>query len=264
MAFGKLRGRADPKPAPSSGGAGTDSSGLAAQLRQGIKLPPDRLGMLKEGYQKGLEFFETFNESRLKLAFTSFDEDMRKALFEVLFLLHVNDPSFAQLKFTGTKRERVRGIQKEVPFEATADLYVEGAPHGVQGIDQVSAVFRDQFEAYIKEVFGMPIVGQSTYGYCPITSIHSLGSIGTVGHKSLASDLDLQVQYDLEPFLFDGSGWNDDTFKQAMRKEQEFIVHRLRAQQQLPASALQDPKVKETLLGKARAALRMLQCARCC
>lgn len=255
MAFGKLRGRADPKPAPSSGGAGTDSSGLAAQLRQGIKLPPDRLGMLKEGYQKGLEFFETFNESRLKLAFTSFDEDMRKALFEVLFLLHVNDPSFAQLKFTGTKRERVRGIQKEVPFEATADLYVEGAPHGVQGIDQVSAVFRDQFEAYIKEVFGMPIVGQSTYGYCPITSIHSLGSIGTVGHKSLASDLDLQVQYDLEPFLFDGSGWNDDTFKQAMRKEQEFIVHRLRAQQQLPASALQDPKVKETLLGKARAAL---------
>ena len=63
MAFGKPRGRAHPKAAPSSGGAGTASSGLAVQLRQGIKLPPDRLGMLKEGYQKGLEFFETFNDA---------------------------------------------------------------------------------------------------------------------------------------------------------------------------------------------------------
>jgi len=61
--------------------------GLAGLLGQGITLPKERTEMLTEGFLKGLEFFENFNESRLRLAFGSFDEDMKKALFEVLFLI---------------------------------------------------------------------------------------------------------------------------------------------------------------------------------
>jgi hypothetical protein len=251
MVLGKLRGLPSPKPPPRKP-VESGPVGLVAVLARGITLTPDRLALLKEGVTKGLEFFENFNDSRLKLAFSSFDEDMKKALYEVLYLLHVNDPSFAEFRFTGIKRERERAMVRGTPFETTANLYVEGAPHGVQGIDQLSPVFREQFETYVRATFPIPPAPQSTYGWSPIVSIHSLGSIGTIGHKSRASDLDLQVQYELEPFLFDTRGWSDATFREAMRKEQEALVSRLRHQQGLAPNALQDPKVKEELLANAR------------
>ena len=195
------------------------AQGFAAVLERGITLQDDRVAKLKEGLAKGLAFFEEFNESRLELAFVSFDEDMKLALYEVLFLLHVNDPSFAELKFTATEVQHMGGSSRDNTYETTANLYVENAPYGVDGLDKISDLFKDAFHDHIKKVFGMDVPVGSGYGFCPIVSIHSLGSIGTVGHKSLASDLDLQVQYELEPFLLDTSSWSNETVKEAVGAE---------------------------------------------
>lgn len=226
-------------------------AGLAALLRQPIQMAPEREQVLREGLKQGLEFFEHFNESRLQLAFGSFDPDMKKALYEVLFLLHVNPPAFKEYKFTGIELERTGGVVREKPFEATADLYVEGAPHGVEGIDRLSGVFAAAFNEHIRATFGIPITPVSTFGYNPIVSIHSLGSIGTLGHKSRASDLDLQVQYELEPFLVDAQGQTDITLREALVAEIKAAVNRLRAERGLPESALQDPRQREPLQREA-------------
>ena len=78
--LGKLRGLTPPKAAPNAPkAAGAAPGGLAAALARGITLQPERIAQLKEGFTKGLEFFEALNDSRLKLAFRSFDEDMKKA-----------------------------------------------------------------------------------------------------------------------------------------------------------------------------------------
>ena len=223
------------------------SPGLAAILQQGISLPPERIALLKKGVEKGREFFDFFNESRLKLAFSSFDEEMKKALYEVLFLIHVNDPSFAELKFTATEIDGRAGVVKESTREAVTNLYLEGAPHGVEGIGNLSPTFKEAFQAHIRGEYDMEVPTTSAFGYTPIKSIHSLGSIGTVGHKSQASDLDLQVQYELEPFYFDISEWSDETFRDALMGEVRFMMNRLRLKQRLPANAFKDPKIKAEL-----------------
>ena len=227
------------------------SSGLAAIFHHAITLPAERTQMLQEGLVKGAEFFDQFNESRLNLAFTSFDEEMRKALYEVLYLVHVNDPKFAELHYTALEVEKKGGMVKYTEKPATMDLYVEGAPCGVEGIGHLSPVFKESFEAHIREVYEKEVSPSSTYGYCPIKSIHSLGSIGTIGHKSRASDLDLQVQYELEPFFFDTTSWSDQTFKDALTAETRYWMNRIRLQQKLPSSAIKDPKVKEGLQKRA-------------
>jgi hypothetical protein len=245
-------GRAEKAPAPAPEPvAQRGPSGLAAILGQGVQLQPERVQLLKEGLEKGREFFDKFNDSRLKLAFSSFDEEMKKALYEVLFLIHLNDPKFADLHYTAIELERKGGVVRPKAGEAVADLYVEGAPCGVEGIGQLSETFRESFQQHIRETFDMEVVPTSTFGYCPVKSIHSLGSIGTIGHKSRASDLDLQVQYELEPFYFDISGWSDQTFRDALSAEARFWINRLRVQQKLPASALQNPEVKAGLNGRA-------------
>ncbi len=239
---------------PDSGGraaADGGATGFAAILQKGIILQKERIELLKEGLVKGLEFFDKFNESRLELAFTSFDEDMKKALYEVLFLLHVNDPSFSELKYTATDVVHAGGTERDNSYETTADLYVENAPHGVEGLDRLSDIFREDFQAHIKEVFGMDVPVGSAYGFCPIVSIHSLGSIGTVGHKSRASDLDLQVQYELEPFVADTSQLNNEVFSDAIAAETKYWTNRLRAQQKLSPEAMKDPKIAEPLREKA-------------
>lgn len=239
------------KAAVHTGGDSHGGQGFAAVLQKGVTLQPDRITKLKEGLAKGLEFFEDFNESRLNLAFVSFDEDMKKALYEVLFLLHVNEPSFAELKYTATDVQHTGGSSRDNTYEATANLYMENAPHGVDGLDKVSELFKADFHEHIKQVFGMDVPVGSAYGFCPIVSIHSLGSIGTVGHKSLASDLDLQVQYELEPFIFDTSSWTNDTFKEALGAETKYWINRYRAQQKLPPEALKDAKIVQGLRAKA-------------
>ncbi|MCZ6730155.1 MAG: hypothetical protein O7C61_10660 [SAR324 cluster bacterium] len=235
----------------SQGREAVTGQNFAAILQKGIILQKERAELLREGLTKGLEFFEEFNESRLNLAFTSFDEDMKIALYEVLFLLHVNDPSFAELKYTATEVIHLAGSEKDNPYETTADLYVENAPHGVEGLDKLSPIFKDAFHSHIRETFNMEVPVGSAYGFCPIVSIHSLGSIGTVGHKSRASDLDLQVQFELEPFLHDTSQWNNQTFLDALTGELKYWVNRFRMQQQMPPEALKDPKVAQPLRAKA-------------
>jgi hypothetical protein len=250
-----LKGSGQQAPKPSEPAASQPvhrgTSGLGTILEQGITLQPERVRLLQEGLEKGRAFFDTFNESRLRLAFTSFDEEMRKALFELLFLVHVNDPRFAQLTYTAVELVHKGGVVREKTHEASADLYVEGAPHGVEGIAKLSPIFQEAFQAHIREVFDSEVAPTSTFGYCPIKSIHSLGSIGTVGHKSRASDLDLQVQYELEPFYFDPSGWSDQTFQEALTAELKYLMNRLRTQQRLPASVFQDPQGKATLQKQA-------------
>ncbi|HKI96839.1 MAG TPA: hypothetical protein VKB51_00060 [bacterium] len=224
---------------------------MAAILGQGVQLAPERLQMLREGLEKGREFFDHFNESRLKLAFSSFDEEMKKALYEVLFLIHVNDPKFADLPYQAIELERKGGVVRYKPKEAVADLYVEGAPCGVEGLGRLSDTFRDALADHIRETFGMEVPPTSSYGYCPVKSVHSLGSIGTIGHKSRASDLDLQVQYELEPFYFDTSSWSDQTFREALTAEGRYWMNRLRVQMKLTPAALQDEKVKADLNKRA-------------
>ncbi len=226
-------------------------SGLAAILGQGVQLAPERVQLLKEGLEKGQEFFDSFNNSRLRLAFSSFDEDMKKALYEVLFLIHVNDPRFAELHYTATELERKGGVVRPKAQDTVANLYVEGAPYGVEGIGRLSELFQESFRQHIRETFNMEVPEGSAFGYSPVKSLHSLGSIGTIGHKSRASDLDLQVQYDLEPFYFDASGWSDATFRDAITAEARYWMNRLRVLQKLAPNALQNPELKAELNKRA-------------
>ena len=114
-------------------------AGLASIIQQGVTLSADFTAMLQAEMEKGIKFFDSLNESRLKLAFASFDDDMRKALFEVLFLLHVNDPKLTNWKYTGFKFVQKNGIRRQKEYQATADLYIEGAPHGLPGIDRLAS-----------------------------------------------------------------------------------------------------------------------------
>ncbi len=164
--------------------------GLISLFDKGITLQAQRLEFLKKGLEDGIAFFNEFNEQRMKLAFESFTEDMKKALYEILFFMHVNDPKFSEVKFTGIEVEHVYGITREHEYEATANLYLEGAPHGVQGIEELPELFREQFYEYIQSEFNSRPSNADVKDFCPIVSISSLGSIGTVGHKPFVSDLD--------------------------------------------------------------------------
>ncbi len=251
------------KPAPGSAKPGSGAeragpaaakgpTGLAALLAKPLALAAERETLLRDGLSQGLKFFESFNESRLKLAFGSFDADMKKALYEVLFLLHVNDPRFKSYKFQGTALDHVGGALRERTFDAEADLYVEAAPCGVEGIDRLSAVFRQSFLEHVQQTFGMTVSGQSAYAFNPIVSVHSLGSIGTVGHKSRSSDLDLQVQYELDPFLIDIGPHSDATLKEALLREQQGQLARLKAEQKPPLAATEQQLAQQAAQHTAR------------
>lgn len=231
----------------------TGEQPFATIIRHGVSLAPDRVKMLSDGLNRGLSFFENFNESRLKLAFASFDELMKIALYEVIYLLHVNDPSLADMKFKGVNLEHMVGWVREAPYDATANLYVEGAPHGVEGIERISPVFKEAFEAHIQSEFGQSITPGSAYGFCPIVSIGSLGSIGTVGHKSLDSDLDLQIQFEVEPFLFETKNLKDQDFIDAIQAEIKFWVNRQQVAQKIPTDSMKKPDVVKGLTNKAHA-----------
>ena len=238
--------------------AGDAALGLGALLRHGVTMQAERVQLLKQSLDKGLEFFENFNKTRLKLAFDSFDVEMKKALFEVIYLLHVNDPALAELKFRGVELEHRGGMVREKPYEATANLYVEGAPHGVLGIGELSEVFLEQFREHIRTEMSREVAPQSDYGWSPIVSIHSLGSIGTVGHKSRASDLDLQIQYELTPFLVDTSGWDDQKLRDGLTQELRLLMGRLRTQLRLAPEALKDPATQKDLRERASAQLKKI------
>jgi len=180
---------------------------LFNQLSNSIRLGQAKQDELSRAIKSGVAFFNQFNESRMELAFSNFSEDMKKALYEVLYFLHVNDPKFKEHSFESTEIQRVDGRLKEVEVTKTANLYLEDCPAGVVGMSELSPRFRSDFLEYVEGHLKsqLPVIE----GYCPIYSVASLGSIGTVGHKQTASDLDLQVQYEFQPFITDPESVDD-------------------------------------------------------
>ncbi len=236
---GKSKGKqAQPTPA-------TATSPLCDIFRDGIYLKADLTERLMKRVEKGAEFFDSYNETRIKLAFESFDELMKYALYEIIFLLDKNEPWLEEHKYK-VKRQTGDTIINE--SEAVADLYVKGSPSGVRGVESLSPVFRNEFESYIQKEYGRKPVKEKNGKHAPIDGVYSIGSIGTIGHKNIASDLDLEVQYDLEPFLFEVNNWSDQSIKNALDKEYNGLMERYYEKKQIDSSKVNDTtkaKVKQ-------------------
>lgn len=222
-------------------GAGLE---LGSLLRNGVTLQSSRVALLKDGLAKGLSFFESYNESRLKLAFAYFDRPMREAFFEILFLLHSNSPDLAN---AAPIPAGAKGAAR--PVEAI-NLYAEGCPAGVAGMDRLSKVYRQEFLDYVRKTFhtqpGVP-AGNSA----PVVTLQSIGSIGTVGHKSSDSDLDLQVIYNLTPALPDAAHWGNGEFLAAMRSECDWWAKQLPAMEKLSPEKAAEPGMIGQIRAKA-------------
>lgn len=192
---------------------------LCSVFREGMELPNVLELRLKTEAEEGVTFFQEYNESRIRFAIDSFEEPMKRALFEILFLLNTDSVRFKEWKYTvyHSKDESKRE-------DLVADIYVEGAPCGVKGIDSLSSIFADDFDQYTLSTFGekaFPVRDTP-----PIDGIYSIGSIGTIGHKKVDSDLDLEIQYNLMPFYFDVKKWNDAVLTKALRAEHQFLIKR--------------------------------------
>ena len=201
---------------------------------------------LSKAVEDGQSFFSNFNRSRMELAFSIFSEDMKMALFEVIFFLHVNDPKYEEHVFPCTRIEKVHGVKKEVEVEEVASLYVRDSPAGVVGISKMSAVFKDEFMNYAQNVLGHMI--QEEKGFLPIYSVASLGSIGTVGHKETASDLDLQVQYELEPFLYNKNSMSDVALKDRSNALINYFTKKYQIVKKIPIKSLADKSIRSKLI----------------
>ncbi|MBF0278678.1 MAG: hypothetical protein HQM13_12840 [SAR324 cluster bacterium] len=222
--------------------------GLNKLFKSGIALPKSNAEELEKSLNEGKAFFADYNEKRLELAFSTFSPDMKKALFEVIFFLHVNDPRFENIEYKGIKIERVSGIVRESFYQASANLYSPGTLHGVAGIDKLPATFREEFYEYTKNEFGVIPGKEMVSEFPPIVSISSLGSIGTISHKPQKSDLDLQILYELQPFKFQTEKWTEDRLKASFSKEINLGIHRLCVQQNLDPKSLSDnPKLHKEL-----------------
>ena len=212
---------------------------LASLLRQGVTLQAERVAMLKDSLAKGLGFFERYNDARLKLAFAYFDRPMREAFFEILYLLHANSPDLAAMAPPAGGKG---------PAEAV-DLYVEGCPAGVAGMDRLSKVYRQEFLDYVRKTFntqpGVPAHA------APVVTLQSIGSIGTVGHKSGESDLDLQVIYNLTPAPPDAAHWGNREFLQAMRSECDWWARQLPAMEKIGPEKAAEPALAAQIRAKA-------------
>ncbi len=225
---------------------------LIKLFKSGIAMPERNAKELEASLQSGKSFFKRFNESRMKLAFEAFTDDMKKALFEIIYFLHVNDPKFQEVKYKAFKVERLSGITRESTYQATTNLYQPGFLHGVTGIDRLPETFRNEFKAYVKREFGLLPSKNMVPGFAPIVNISSLGSIGTIGHKPQKSDLDLQILYELQPFKYNLEHWTDERLKQALNREIESWIQRLCIQKKLiPKLITKQPKVYKELRQKA-------------
>ncbi|NQU64221.1 MAG: hypothetical protein HQ517_08065 [SAR324 cluster bacterium] len=196
------------------------SVGLCDIFKEGIQLKEVARTQLATGAEEGVAYFNGFNEDRISHAFESFDPSMRFALYEIIYLLHANTPQLKELKYQVFTTDKKKGSS----VETTVNLYMEGVPSGVKGISNLSPVFQKDFVAYINKTFDDRI--SEPTNTAPIEGIYSIGSIGTVGHKNIASDLDLEVQYCLEPSQFDISPWNDKMLKEVLLNEHGRLIKR--------------------------------------
>ena len=198
--------------------------GLFEQLQHSVQFEQEKEKRLIKAIEDGYQFFKKFNYSRLELAFSLFSEEMKHALFEIMFFLHVNDSKYEEHTYLTTRIEPVHGVPKEVEYEETISLYVDNSPAGVVGIGDLSPVYRNQFEMYVHTELDAIIMDEQ--GFAPIYSIASLGSIGTISHKRNASDLDLQVQYELEPFLVRPRDATDEKLKSYAERLVKFFANK--------------------------------------
>ena len=60
-------------------------SSISQALKHKITFENERQREIIKAANNGLEFFSRYNESRIDLAFASFSEEMKHALFEVIF-----------------------------------------------------------------------------------------------------------------------------------------------------------------------------------
>ena len=235
-------------------GPPTPGGGLAAVLAQGATIGGGRAELLKKGLNEGLAFYKEYNESRLKLAFASFDEDMRKALYEIFFLLHVNDPSLENLSYTATRKDNSTGVPRYKEVQEYTNLYVENAPCGIKGIANLSSVFRKDMEDYLQSTFGKGL-GRSGGGESSIVCLQSIGSIGTIGHKSGTSDLDLQVIHQLYSYPDDLISWSDEKFRGLLEQEHSMWIRMLGRKNKLGAADLKKPAIRQQLSNQATVSL---------
>ncbi len=226
--------------------------GLNKLFKSGIALPEKNAKELENALTEGKRLFNHFNESRMKIAFSVFTEDMKKALYEVIYFLHVNDPQFEKLEYRATKVERVSGIVRESQYRTTANLFFPDTLHGVAGIDKLPQAFRQDFYQYVTTEFGLKPTKEMVSDFCPIVSISSLGSIGTIGHKPAKSDLDLQILYTLQPFKFNIDEWDSEHLKEALSQEIKSWTHRLCIQKRIdPGEMSHKPELYQELRRKA-------------
>ncbi|OGG98170.1 MAG: hypothetical protein A2508_04105 [Candidatus Lambdaproteobacteria bacterium RIFOXYD12_FULL_49_8] len=222
---------------------------LYSQIAGSIRLGAAKKEELTRSVEKGGAFFEDFNESRLKLAFSNFSDDMKKALYEILFFLHVNNPRFKQHTYTTLEITKVEGTKKEVPVTKEVNLYLEGAPCGVEGIHQLSGQFKDDFQAFIQAELKSDVPAPE--GFQPIYSVASLGSIGTIGHK-ITSDLDLQVQFELSPFLYREQDLTDEHLLKFGTGLIHYFGRVYAAKKKYTQKHLGDPKIKNEIVAAGK------------
>lgn len=221
-------------------------------FKSGIALPDRNAKELEVALREGKKFFSEFNEARMQLAFSAFTVDMKRALYEIIYFLHVNDPRFSKIEYRATKVERISGIVRETEYQATTNLYFPDTLHGVAGIDKLPLTFRDEFNDYVKAEFGVVPTKDMVKTFCPVVSISSLGSIGTIGHKPQKSDLDLQLLYELRPFKVEIDKWPDERLKDALQQEIKSWIQRLCIQRKLiPRVVFKQPKLYKELKQKA-------------
>ncbi len=227
---------------------------LLGRLTKSIQLGDARKNQLRQALSDGSKFYTRFNDTRMRLAFDFFSTDMKKALYEILFFLHVNDPRFEQHQYPAKEIQVVNGSKKEVDALKTINLYVEGAPAGVVGIDNLNGIFREDFASFVAAELGSNVEPGS--GYLPIYSVASLGSIGTVGHKKTASDLDLQVQYELGPFLYEPDKITDQKLGGDATKLINYFAKSWAKKKAYGPKEMADPEKKKELTSLGRKEFR--------
>ena len=225
---------------------------LISVLKEHISIPPESEKDLSQSLQKGLENFERINNIRMDIAFTSFSEEMKHALFETLFFLHINDERFQSWEYKATHVERVQGSVRTTLKKTDANLYLANCPAGISGISELPEIFRDDFIGYCQNIFEIDPTQTICSDVMPFQSISSLGSVGTVGHKTKKSDLDLQILYELSPFQYALNEWNNEGLLHALHIEIEEEVKNLCAKKNILHTILKkNPTAYEKLKNQA-------------
>lgn len=213
---------------------------ILKHLNKKISLNSGHKKLIKGATSEGLKFYKDYNNSRLAFSFSTFTQDMKKALFEIIYFLHVNDPKFEQHEYKAVTIEEIDGVLKEKKTVTKAELYIKDAPFGVMGIEELTEVFKQEFNEFVKNELKSDIPEKTENA--PICSISSVGSIGTIGYKKTDSDLDLQIQYELNPFLIDPDQISDYYVKKYALKLIKYFTRRLIVKNKWSKDDLKDKK----------------------